>query len=145
MIKKNNDNYPANNDLNNNNTGTQSKITSLQTKQPLFLSIIDKLTPFSMIWVSLVLMYGVICMYTNKMGQDEFYRFIFFLQSPVVVVLNCIALLLALFHSINWFRLMPKIIFKQNIHKKKQGYLLIIGLWGVTILLSYCLVLLIIK
>ena len=98
-----------------------------------------------MIWVSLVLMYGVICMYTNKMGQDEFYRFIFFLQSPVVVVLNCIALSLALFHSINWFRLMPKVIFKQNIHKKKQGYLLIIGLWGVTILLSYCLLLLIIK
>ena len=82
MIKKNNDNYPANNDLNNNNTGTQSEITSLQTKQPLFLSIIDKLTPFSMIWVSLVLMYGVICMYTNRMGQDEFYRFYLFLTKP---------------------------------------------------------------
>ena len=144
MIKKNNDNYPANNNLSIKN-GNQSELTPLPAKQRLFLSIIDKLTAFSMIWVSMVLMYGVICMYTNAMGQDEFYRFIFFLQSPLAVIINVIALLLALFHSINWFRLIAKVVFKQTTHKKGQVYLLIISLCVVTLLLSYCLLLSIIK
>ncbi len=144
MIKKNNDNYPANNNLSIKN-GNQSELTPLPAKQRLFLSIIDKLTAFSMIWVSMVLMYGVICMYTNAMGQDEFYRFIFFLQSPLTVIINVIALLLALFHSINWFRLIAKVVFKQTTHKRRQVYLLIIGLCVVTLLLSYCLLLSIIK
>ena len=144
MIKKNNDNYPANNNLSIKN-GNQSELTPLPAKQRLFLSIIDKLTAFSMIWVSMVLMYGVICMYTNAMGQDEFYRFIFFLQSPLTVIINVIALLLALFHSINWFRLIAKVVFKQTTHKKGQVYLLIISLCVVTLLLSYCLLLSIIK
>lgn len=144
MIKKNNDNYPANNNLSIKN-GNQSELTPLPAKQRLFLSIIDKLTAFSMIWVSMVLMYGVICMYTNAMGQDEFYRFIFFLQSPLAVIINVIALLLALFHSINWFRLIANVVFKQTTHKKGQVYLLIIGLCVVTLLLSYCLLLSIIK
>lgn len=144
MIKKNNDNYSANNNLSIKN-GNQSELTPLPAKQRLFLSIIDKLTAFSMIWVSMVLMYGVICMYTNAMGQDEFYRFIFFLQSPLAVIINVIALLLALFHSINWFRLIAKVVFKQTTHKRGQVYLLIIGLCVVTLLLSYCLLLSIIK
>ncbi len=144
MIKKNNDNYPANNNLSIKN-GNQSELTPLPAKQRLFLSIIDKLTAFSMIWVSMVLMYGVICMYTNAMGQDEFYRFIFFLQSPLAVIINVIALLLALFHSINWFRLIAKVVFKQTTHKKGWVYLLVIGLCVVTLLLSYCLLLSIIK
>ena len=144
MIKKNNDNYPTNNNLSIKN-GNQSELSPLPAKQRLFLSIIDKLTAFSMIWVSMVLMYGVICMYTNAMGQDEFYRFIFFLQSPLAVIINVIALLLALFHSINWFRLIAKVVFKQTTHKRGQVYLLIIGLCVVTLLLSYCLLLSIIK
>ena len=59
MIKKNNDNYSENNNLSIKN-GNQSELTPLPAKQRLFLSIIDKLTAFSMIWVSMVLMYGVI-------------------------------------------------------------------------------------
>ncbi|MCX8675544.1 hypothetical protein J3U16_09595 [Gilliamella sp. B3023] len=143
MIKKNNDNYQSNTKLI--NTNNQPEHINLSKKQARFFSIVNKLTPFSMIWVSLILMYGVICMYTNAMGQDEFYRFIFFLQKPLVVVINSIALLLALFHSINWFRLIPKVIFKQDSHKKGKVYLLIIGFWCVTLLLSYYLLLLIIK
>lgn len=143
MIKKNNENYQSNTKLI--NTNNQPEDINLSKKHARFFSIVNKLTPFSMIWVSLILMYGVICMYTNAMGQDEFYRFIFFLQKPLVVVINSIALLLALFHSINWFRLIPKVIFKQDSHKKGKVYLLIIGFWCVTLLLSYYLLLLIIK
>lgn len=145
MNPQNNTKYPLNNHKNPMDNHHQLDGGLVNSKMFLIFSVISKITPFSMIWVSIILMYGVICMYTNAMGQDEFYRFIFFLQKPLVVVINSIALLLALFHSINWFRLIPKVIFKQDSHKKGKVYLLIIGFWCVTLLLSYYLLLLIIK
>ncbi|MCX8711896.1 hypothetical protein J3U57_05075 [Gilliamella sp. B3464] len=134
MNKKNNNQYPIENYLNN-----------LSPKPNWLLSIIQKLVPFSMIWVSLVLMYGVICMYTNMMGQDEFYRFIFFLQSPFVIVLNCIALLGAIYHSIHWFNLAPNVVFSANSTKTTKCYLLTAGLWFVSIIISICLLLFILR
>lgn len=134
MNKKNNNQYPIENYLNN-----------LSPKPNWLLSIIQKLVPFSMIWVSLVLMYGVICMYTNMMGQDEFYRFIFFLQSPFVIVLNCIALLGAIYHSIRWFNLTPNVVFSVNSTKTTKCYLLTAGLWFVSIIISICLLLFILR
>lgn len=140
MINKNNDNYQSHNNISN-----QSEYSDLPQKQSRFWSIINKLIPFAMLWGSLMLMYGVICMYTNNMGQDEFYRFIFFLRSPFVVVLNCLALLVAICHSISWFNLVPKVIFSTRSNKRAQDYLFTIGLWSVTIAISICLVLFVLK
>ncbi|OCG59162.1 hypothetical protein A9G41_00815 [Gilliamella sp. Nev5-1] len=136
MIKKNND-------LDNSNS--PSERLDSPKEQSSILSILNKLVPFSMIWVSLVLMFGVICMYTNAMGQDEFYRFIFFLRSPFVIVLNSIALLVAIFHSISWFNSIPKTIFLYRTAKKSQAYLIIIGLWIATIFVSAYLLLFILR
>ena len=143
MIKKSNDNYQLNNNVS--NISNQSEYSDLPQKQSRFCSIINKLIPFAMLWGSLMLMYGVICMYTNSMGQDEFYRFIFFLRSPFVVVLNCLALFVAIFHSISWFNLAPKVIFSTNSNKRAQDYLFTAGLWLVTIAISICLVLFVLK
>ena len=140
MINKNNGNYQSYNNISN-----QSEYSDLSQKQSRFWSIINKLIPFAMLWGSLMLMYGVICMYTNGMGQDEFYRFIFFLRSPFVVVLNCLALLVAIFHSISWFNLAPKVIFSTSSNKRAQDYLFTAGLWLVTIAISICLVLFVLK
>ena len=140
MINKNNDNYQSHNNISN-----QSEYSDLPQKQSRFWSIINKLIPFAMLWGSLMLMYGVICMYTNSMGQDEFYRFIFFLRSPFVVVLNCLALLVGIFHSISWFNLAPKVIFSTSSNKRAQDYLFTAGLWLVTIAISICLVLFVLK
>lgn len=73
-----------------------------------FFYILRESTAFFMIWTSLVLMFGVVCSHINEMGQNEFYRFIFFLQHPVVIVINTLALLSALIHSLTWFNLAPK-------------------------------------
>ncbi|MBI0027066.1 hypothetical protein H3S88_01240 [Gilliamella sp. B14448G11] len=143
MIKKSNDNYQSHNNIS--NISNQSEYSDLPQKQSRFCSIINKLIPFAMLWGSLMLMYGVICMYTNGMGQDEFYRFIFFLRSPFVVVLNCLALLVAIFHSISWVNLVPKVIFSTRSNKRAQDYLFTIGLWLVTIAISICLVLFVLK
>jgi fumarate reductase subunit C len=136
MIKKNND-------LDNSNS--PSERLDSPKEQSSILSILNKLVPFSMIWVSLVLMFGVICMYTNAMGQDEFYRFIFFLRSPFIIVLNSIALLVAIFHSICWFNSIPKTLFLYRTAKKSQVYLIIIGLWIATIFVSAYLLLFILR
>ncbi len=142
MNPKKHNNYPINDKQKqvNHFDAFQSEI-----KRPLVIAIMQKLIPFAILWGSLILMYGVICMYTNNMGQDEFYRFIFFLRSPFVVVLNCLALLVAICHSISWFNLVPKVIFSTRSNKRAQDYLFTIGLWLVTIAISICLVLFVLK
>ncbi|WP_085246893.1 hypothetical protein [Gilliamella mensalis] len=131
--------------MNQQNNNNYLDTVQTDVKPPFIIAIMHKLVPFSMIWVSLVLMYAVICMYTNTVGQDEFYRFIFFLRSPVVVVLNCFALLVSIFHSIIWFNLVPKTIFSYRTDKKSQSYLFIVGLWLVTIFVSAYLLFFILK
>ncbi|MCX8648782.1 hypothetical protein J3U21_00330 [Gilliamella sp. B2776] len=142
MNPKQHNSYPSNDKQENVN---HIDVVQFKIKHPLIIAIMHKLIPFAMLWGSLVLMYGVICMYTNSMGQDEFYRFIFFLRSPFVVVLNCIVLLIAIFHSISWFNLIPKVIFSTRSNKTAQDYLFTAGLWLVTIAISIYLVLFVSK
>ncbi|MWN89122.1 hypothetical protein GQ597_00085 [Gilliamella sp. Pra-s65] len=119
--------------------------TQTNVKCPFIMTIMHKLVPFSMIWISLVLMYGVVCMYTNSVGQDEFYRFIFFLRSPFVVMLNCIALFVSVFHTTTWFNLMTKTIPSALLNKKSNRLLLIVGLWAVMLAVSVFLFLFVLK
>lgn len=105
--------------------------------------IVRESTAFFMLWISIVLMYGVICAQVNEVGRDEFYRFIFFLQNPIVIVINILALIAALIHSFTWFNLAPKatnIIFAG---KKLSATPMVIGFWLVTIILSVMLLLLV--
>lgn len=131
--------------MNQQNTNNCLDTTQTDVKRPFIISIMHKLVPFSMIWVSLVLMYGVICMYTNTVGQDEFYRFIFFLSSPFVVVLNCIALFISVYHSMVWFNLIPKALPCTIFNKKSNTLLLIAGLWMVMLTVSIFLFLFVLK
>ncbi|QYN47546.1 hypothetical protein [Gilliamella sp. ESL0405] len=137
----------TNNNQNLNNQSSDTYFGELQsnTKPPLLISILIKLRPFSMIWVSMVLMYGVICMYTNGLGQDEFYRFIFFLRSPLAVIINCLALFVMLFHCLSWFNLLPNAIFSPSHHNKAKIYLITLGLWLIMIAISACLLWLVLK
>ncbi|WP_392562795.1 hypothetical protein RHO12_04755 [Orbus sturtevantii] len=114
----------------------------LKLRYYLFYTVRES-TSFFMLWVSIVLMYGVICTNTNEMGRDEFYRFIFFLQHPVVIVLNVLSLVAALFHSITWFNLVPKATNIVLSRKKLSPILVTIGFWLVTIAVSTALLLLV--
>jgi len=105
--------------------------------------IVRESTSFFMLWISIVLMYGVICAHTNEMGRDEFYRFIFFLRHPVVVALNVLALMAALLHSITWFNLAPKATNIVLAGKKLPAILIISGFWLITLVVSMALLLLI--
>ncbi|KFA59941.1 hypothetical protein GAPWKB11_0684 [Gilliamella apicola] len=81
-------------------------------------------------------------MYTNAAGQDEFYRFIFFLQKPIVIILNSVALLLALAHSLMWFKQMPNLLMFKS---KPQSFLLIASLWLITIMGSAWLIIVVLS
>lgn len=142
MNRENNDKYLVNHHQ---DSGNDVSPLQSETKRPLLYSIIHKLVPFSMLWVSLVLMYGVVCMYTNAMGQDEFYRFIFFLRHPVVVALNALALFAALLHSMIWFHLLPQKLSSASGHKSVFSYLFTLCLWVVTLAISIFLVLFVLK
>lgn len=103
--------------------------------------IMRESTAFFMIWVSIVLMYGVVCAHTNEVGQDEFYRFIFFLQHPVVVVINILALCAALLHTVTWFNLAPKATNIVIAAKKLPALMFVVGLWFITLAVSMYLLL----
>ncbi|SCC19638.1 hypothetical protein [Gilliamella intestini] len=131
--------------MNQQDNNNHLEATQINAKCPFIITIMHKLVPFSMIWVSLVLIYGVVCMYTNAVGQDEFYRFIFFLRSPFIVGLNCIALFISVFHTIVWFNLLPKTISSSMFNKQSNTLLVIVGLWAVTLAVSSFLFLFVLK
>lgn len=83
-------------------------------------------TAIPQVWFSIVLLVGLF----NPVG------FIHFLQNPIVLLLNIIALAATLLHAKTWFELAPKAV--NIVHKNKQlpADLLVKALWGVTAVVS---------
>jgi fumarate reductase subunit C len=81
------------------------------------------------VWFSLLLLAGV---FSLKHGPESWASYVAFLQHPVVLLINLIALLAALLHTKTWFELAPKasiIIVKDQ----KMGPEPIIGaFWAIT-------------
>ncbi|NDO83482.1 fumarate reductase subunit C [Citrobacter sp. NCU1] len=80
-------------------------------------------------WFSIELIFGLFAL---KHGAESWMGFVGFLQNPVVVILNLIALAAALLHTKTWFELAPKaanIIVKDE---KMGPEPIIKGLWAVT-------------
>lgn len=79
-------------------------VSSVSNRQSGFCLIFERpdavrlLVAFFMIWFSMLLIYGIT---SNVM--NEFYRFIFFLRHPVVIVLNGGTLVAASVHTFCWF------------------------------------------
>ncbi|MEG0533506.1 MAG: fumarate reductase subunit FrdC, partial [Citrobacter sp.] len=82
------------------------------------------------VWFSIELIIGLFAL---KHGAESWMGFVAFLQNPVVVILNIIALAAALLHTKTWFELAPKaanIIVKDE---KMGPEPIIKGLWAVTV------------
>ncbi|HCB1674441.1 TPA: fumarate reductase subunit FrdC [Citrobacter freundii] len=82
------------------------------------------------VWFSIELIIGLFAL---KHGAESWMGFVAFLQNPVVVILNIIALAAALLHTKTWFELAPKaanIIVKDE---KMRPEPIIKGLWAVTV------------
>ncbi|WP_392566501.1 hypothetical protein RHO15_02570 [Utexia brackfieldae] len=84
-----------------------------------------------MIWFSMLLMYGVVCIMAN-----EFYRFIFLLRNPFIIGFNLLALIAALLHSLMWFNKVPKVMNNMMGQRKLPVYICIAMLWIIAIVVS---------
>lgn len=88
-------------------------------------------TALPAVWFSIILIFGL---FSIKHGPESWAGFVSFLQNPIVVILNLIALAAALLHTKTWFELAPKasnIIIK---NEKLKPEPVIRGLWAVTVL-----------
>lgn len=90
-------------------------------------------TAIPALWFSIELIIGLFAL---KLGAENWAGFVSFLQNPIVLLLNLVALIAALHHSKTWFDLAPKaqiIIVKGE---KLPPEPVIKGLWVVMIVLS---------
>ncbi|VYU49195.1 fumarate reductase subunit FrdC [Metakosakonia massiliensis] len=88
-------------------------------------------TAIAAVWFSVELIYGLFAL---KHGPESWAGFVSFLQNPIVVILNLIALAAALLHSKTWFELAPKATIIIVKDEKLSPGPIIKGLWAVTAL-----------
>lgn len=67
--------------------------------------MLRKSTPLLAVWFSIVLLYGMLAL---KAGAEGWASFVGFLQNPLGLLINIVALLAAVLHAKTWFDLAPK-------------------------------------
>ncbi|TDS90786.1 fumarate reductase subunit C [Rahnella sp. BIGb0236] len=85
------------------------------------------------VWFSLLLLAGI---FSLRNGAESWAGFVHFLQNPVVLLINLIALLAALLHTKTWFELAPKASIVVVKGKKMGPEPVIAGFWGVTLVVT---------
>lgn len=90
-------------------------------------------TAIPSLWFSLELISGLFAL---KHGPESWEGFVTFLQHPVTLLLNVLALAAALLHSKTWFDLAPKASIIIVKGQKLPPEPIIKGLWAVMIVLS---------
>ncbi|MDR7345719.1 fumarate reductase subunit C [Pantoea alhagi] len=90
-------------------------------------------TAIPALWFSLLLIFGL---YALKNGPDAWAHFVAFLQHPVTLLVNLIALAAALLHSKTWFELAPKATIVIVKGEKIKPQPIILMLWIVTLLVT---------
>ncbi|MBB6116970.1 fumarate reductase subunit C [Rahnella inusitata] len=85
------------------------------------------------VWFSLLLLAGV---FSLRNGPESWAGFVDFLQNPVVMLINLIALLAALLHTKTWFELAPKASIVIIKDRKMGPEPVIAGFWGVTVVVT---------
>ncbi|WP_249961018.1 fumarate reductase subunit FrdC [Histophilus somni] len=97
------------------------------------LYIMREATAIPSLWFSLVLLYGVICLGQKNGLQSDF---IPFLQNPIVIILNIIALAAAILNTVTYFFMTPKVLNIVYKNEKLNPNVITIGMWAVTAVVS---------
>lgn len=97
------------------------------------LYMLRESTAIPALWFSVELLIGLFAL---KRGPESWATFVTFLQHPVTLALNLIALAAALLHSKTWFDLAPKASIVIVKGEKMPPEPLIRGLWGITLVFS---------
>lgn len=90
-------------------------------------------TAIPALWFSIELIFGLFAL---KNGAESWAGFVAFLQHPLVLLLNIVALAAALLHSKTWFELAPKAAIVVIRGEKMGPSPVIIALWVVMALVT---------
>ena len=77
------------------------------SRRPYFLFMVREFTSIFVAGYCVFLLYF---MYKLWQGPDAYYGLIEALQSPLSITLHIIAFIFAVYHSVTWFKLTPKIM-----------------------------------
>lgn len=102
------------------------------------LYIAREATAIPSLWFSIVLLYGVISLIPAVQFHDflRFESFIHFLQNPIVVILNIIALGASILNTVTYFNMTPKVLNIVVGNEKLNPKIITGGLWAVTAIVS---------
>ncbi|QGM81400.1 fumarate reductase subunit FrdC [Otariodibacter oris] len=103
------------------------------------LYIAREATSVPTLWFCLVLLYGVISLGNGLPGFSDF---VDFLQNPIVVILNIIALAAAVLNTVTYYKMVPKVL---NIIVKNQRInpnIITLSLWALTAIVSVVILIL---
>lgn len=81
------------------------------------------------VWFSILLIYGVFAL---KADHENWAGFVGFLQNPLILLFNIIALLAALLHTKTWFDLAPKAANIVINSEKMPPEPIVKALWAIT-------------
>ncbi|QLB12756.1 fumarate reductase subunit C [Bisgaardia hudsonensis] len=98
------------------------------------LYIAREATAIPSLWFSLVLLYGVVCLSQGVEGLES--NFVPFLQNPIVVLLNIIALAASLLNTVTYFFMTPKVLNIVVKNEKLNPNVITIAMWAVTAVVS---------
>jgi len=75
-------------------------------RRPYFLFMLRE---FTAVFVGAYCVFLIYIVYNLSQGPDAYYGVIELLRSPLSIILHIIAFIFAIYHSITWFNLTPKI------------------------------------
>ncbi len=107
-------------------------------KNPFYkLYIVRESTALFSIWFSLILLYGTICLTRSTNFLIGYSEFVSFLQNPLVVILNIVALGAALLNTVTYFNMTPKVMNLIVKGEKLNPKVVTGALWVVTAIVSF--------
>lgn len=101
--------------------------------------VLRESTSVPTVWFCLVLLYGVICLKNDTFAMN----FVSFLQNPLVIILNIIALGAVLLNSFTFFNMAPQMMNVIVKNERIDTKLVNRVFWGITAFISLLILILV--
>jgi fumarate reductase subunit C len=102
-------------------------------KRSYFVFAMRELSSIFIAWF-VVFLLGMV--YAIGQGEDQYQSFLDWASSPWVIVVNVVALLFVLLHTITWFNLTPQAIVVQVGHRRLPAWLIVISQYVALVVVS---------
>jgi fumarate reductase subunit C len=100
-------------------------------RRSYLIFVIRELTSLAVAWA---VVYMMLLVYAVSRGEDQYQRFLDRSGQPWMIAVNVLALLLAIFHAVTWFNLVPQALVLRVRGRRVPGPALVaahFALWAV--------------